>query len=69
MKIELILLLYDELIGGKAVSRKEFCAERGVSERTFYRYVREISLFLRECKPAYVIDVAAGSGTYYLKKV
>lgn len=45
MKIESILLLYDELIGGKTVSRAEFCAEYSITERTFYRYLREITAF------------------------
>lgn len=45
MKIESILLLYDELIGGKTVSRAEFCAEHSITERTFYRYLREITAF------------------------
>ena len=47
MKIELVLLLYDELIGGKTVSRTQFCAEHAIVERTFYRYLREITFFLR----------------------
>lgn len=45
MKIELVLLLYDELIGGKTVSRTQFCAEHAIVERTFYRYLREITFF------------------------
>ena len=69
MKIELILLLYDELIGGKVVSRKEFCAGHAIVERTFYRYLREITSFLRAHKPSYIVDVSEREGTYFLKKV
>ena len=45
MKIELILLLYDELIRGKTVLHKEICVKRKVSERTVYRYVHVITVF------------------------
>ena len=69
MKIELILLLYDELFGGKTVSRKKFCAEHSIVERTFYRYLREITSFLRAHKPSYIVDVSEREGTYFLKKV
>lgn len=69
MKIELILLLYDELFGGKTVSRKEFCAEHSIVERTFYRYLREINLFLRAHKSSYIVDVSERKGAYFLKKV
>lgn len=69
MKIELILLLYDAFIGGEAVSRRDFCAAHAISERTFYRYIREVSVFLRAHKPDRVVDVAEPEGKYYLKKI
>ena len=69
MKIELVLLLYDELIGGKTVSRTHFCAEHAIVERTFYRYLREITFFLRAHKPSYIVDVSEREGIYCLKKV
>ena len=69
MKIELVLLLYDELIGGKTVSRTRFCAEHAIVERTFYRYLREITFFLRAHKPSYIVDVSEREGIYCLKKV
>lgn len=68
MKIELILLLYDALICGGNIVRKNFCAEHSLSERTFYRYMREISIFFRAHKPEYIIDIAEWKGQYYLKK-
>lgn len=68
MKIKLILLLYDVLIGGEVVSRKEFCDEHKISERTFYRYMNELSLFLREWKQEYFVDVKEPEGMYFLKK-
>lgn len=46
MKIEIILLLYDRLICGGRVGRNAFCAQFGISERTFYRYIRKINDFL-----------------------
>ena len=69
MKIELILLLYDALVGGKMISRAEFCAEHSIVERTFYRYLREITVFLRAHRPSYIVDVAGREGVYFLKKV
>lgn len=47
MKIELILLLYDELIRGKTVLHKKICVKHKVSERTVYRYVHVITVFFR----------------------
>ena len=69
MKTEVILLLYDEFIGGKKFSRAEFCAEHSIVERTFYRYLREITVFLRAHRPSYIVDVAGREGVYFLKKV
>lgn len=69
MKTTLILLLYDMLLGGKAVSRAEFCEEHSLSERTFYRYLREVSAFLRTYKADCVVDMADREGRYFLKKV
>ena len=68
MKIESILLLYDELIVGKTVSRAEFCAEHSITERTFYRYLREITAFLRAHNSSYIVDVSERKGAYFLKK-
>lgn len=69
MKIELILLLYDALVGGKMISRAAFCAEHSIVERTFYRYLREIAGFLRAHKSVYIVDVSEREGAYFLKKV
>lgn len=67
MKIELILLLYDALLGGEGVLRAEFCTENSISERTFYRYIHAISAFLRRYKANCVIDILQEQGKYYLK--
>ena len=67
MKIKLILLMYDVLIGGAVVSRKEFCGEHKISERTFYRYMNELSLFLREWKQEYFVDEKEPDGAYFIK--
>ena len=69
MKAELILFLYDEFTGGKKISRAEFCAEHSIVERTFYRYLREITVFLRAHRPSYIVDGAGREGVYFLKKV
>lgn len=69
MKIEIILTLYDLLISGKKVSRQSFCVQNNISERTFYRYMREISSFLRKRRPKYMVDFSEREGLYSLKKI
>ena len=68
MKIQLILLLYDMLLGGKKVVRKEFCARNNVSERTFYRYIKEVALFLMHNKPGMLLGVAEPHGEYFIEQ-
>ncbi len=68
MKIEIILLLYDRLICGGRVDRNAFCAQFGISERTFYRYIREINDFLRWHKSDYVVDLCGKNHEYYMRK-
>lgn len=68
MKIELVLLLYDTLMRGGNVVRADFCMRYAISERTFYRYLKNIGNFLREYCSEYVIDVVEPEGKYYLKK-
>lgn len=67
MKIELILLLYDTFLNGEVISRSEFCAVHYISERTFYRYIRTLSAFLRAHKSSFVLDVLEPQGRYYMK--
>ena len=68
MKNEFLLWMYDTLIGGQVVERKLFCAENKISERTFYRYMRAISVFLIRHKSDLVVDVREPMGEYYIKK-
>lgn len=68
MKTQLILLLYDTLLFSKRVLRREFCDENSISERTFYRYIKEIGLFLMHNKCNYIINVDETTGVYYLEK-
>ncbi len=68
MKIQTILLLYDALMRGETLSRTEFCALHKISERTFYRYMREISRFLRQYRPDCIVDIMRDEGKYFLKK-
>lgn len=69
MKIQLILLLYDELLMGKSIERSEFCGEHKISERTFYRYLHEITDFLRTYGQAYIVNVREPNGSYFLNKI
>ena len=66
MKIEVVLLLYDALMRGERISRRtEYC----ISERTFYRYMREVTDFLRKYKPEYVVDLSRSDSEYFAVKL
>ena len=65
MKTELVLLLYDSLFEEEYVSRLDFCARFAISERSFYRYIRDISWYLRKYKCSYFIDVKEPEGKYF----
>ena len=67
MKLECVLLMYDMLLQNESLTRSTFCKERHITERTFYRYIGEISDFLKKHKPRYFIDVCYPSGVYVLK--
>ena len=69
MKIENILCIYDALVSGQKIVRNTFCAKFCVSERTFYRYMREISDFVRKHRAEYVVCVSERDGVYSLKKL
>ena len=69
MKTQTVLALYDALMSGKKIFRHDFCVSFGVNDRTFYRYMREISAYLRQAHPDYVVDVAPREGRYFLKKI
>lgn len=69
MKIENILYIYDALLGGQKIDRNTFCAQFKISERTFYRYMREINAFIRQYKPECVVDVQEPAGEYFIKIV
>ncbi len=68
MKTQIILSLYEELNSGKTVQREEFCKNHFISERTFYRYVLEISSFLMKNKSKKVLYTKEGKGEYYFMK-
>lgn len=69
MKTELMLFLYDALLEGQNVRRVNFCREHDISQRTFYRYIRELTDFFRRHKPDYVIGISDDGGEYFLNKV
>lgn len=69
MKIESILYIYDALLSGQRIARNAFCAQFKISERTFYRYMREINAFIRKYKPECVVDVQEPAGEYFIKIV
>lgn len=69
MKTQLILNIYDVLCSGRGVDRKQFCADNCISERTFYRYIKEINIFIMHAKPNFVLNVDEPVGHYYLQKL
>ncbi len=68
MKTQNILTLYDTLLCGAMVEKKSFCTQKGISERTFYRYIREINIFIMHCKRDVVLRVDDPYGLYYIAK-
>ena len=50
------------------VEKKSFCTQKGISERTFYRYIREINIFIMHCKRDVVLRVDDPYGLYYIAK-
>ena len=69
MKTQLILMLYDLLYSGKSVERHSFCSDNGISERTFYRYIKEINIFIMRTKRHCVLQVTEPAGLYYMEKL
>ncbi len=69
MKTTIILLLYDAFMSGETVSRAKFCKKHMIAERTFYRYLHELTEFFRSYKPVYMIDGSQIKGSYVLKNV
>lgn len=67
MKTAAVLEMYVRLKGGKTVDRQTFADEFGVSERTFYRYVREIRDFFAAKKEGKVVYYRK-SGAYALRR-
>ena len=69
MKTQLILTLYDMLCSDKGVDRKVFCKDFEISERTFYRYIKEINLFIMHTKRNFVLREEEPAGLYYIEKI
>lgn len=67
MKTQLILTLYDKLLSGERVDRRLFCSQNFISERTFYRYIKEINIFVMHRKRDAILNVAEPDGVYYLE--
>ena len=69
MKTQLILSLYDSLVQGEKIDRQNFCTKNAISERTFYRYIREISLFLMHSRHNAVLKMDDIDSIYYLELI
>lgn len=69
MKTEIVLAIYDKLLRCETIKRKSVCRAYKISERTFYRYIRDISLYLMSYRPDVVIDIREPDGEYYLRTI
>jgi predicted DNA-binding transcriptional regulator YafY len=53
-KCNALLYLYEHLISGNVAKKKELCEKFDVSEKTFYRYIKDLNVyFLNEDKDKY----------------
>lgn len=68
MKLNAILTIYDMLLGGDVIHREEICARCKITERTFYRYLKELNAYLRT-KHKKVALVSVGKGGYRFEKI
>lgn len=66
MKTNLVLLLYDKLMNDEQVVRRDFCAEHGISERTFYRYINDIEGHLLRSGRNLHVMVQEPKGEYFI---
>lgn len=64
MKTQIVLELFDELSKGEVIKRATFCEEHFITKRTFYRYVREIEIYLERRVPNKKVFVKEGVGEY-----
>ena len=66
MKVNLMLELFYTLISGKEVGKHAFCTKNGISERTFYRYMNDISCYLSHNTTDFVLTCERKTGVYFL---
>ena len=69
MKTQLVLTLYNLLLFGERIDRKIFCQSNQIAERTFYRYIKEINIFIMHAKQNYVLMVDEPDGVYYFENI
>ena len=69
MKTQLVLTLYNLLLFGERIDRKIFFLFIQISERTFYRYIKEINIFIMHAKQNYVLMVDEPDGVYYFENI
>ena len=65
-KTFLVLSIYDSLVSGKEVTRKEFCERENISERTFYRYMKNVSDYINTTDRANDFSLRETDGIYRL---
>ena len=66
MKTFLVLSIYDALVSGKEITRKEFCERENISERTFYRYMKNVSDYINATDRANDFSLRETDGIYRL---
>lgn len=68
MKLNAILTIYDMLLGGGVIHREEICARCKITERTFYRYLKELTAYLHTTHKKVAL-VSVGKGGYRFEKI
>lgn len=67
-KSEILLSLFYLLVTGKSVNKSAFCCDMHISERSFYRYLKEIKNFSIESCSGLELS-ADGDGNYALNRL
>ncbi len=68
MKLNAILTIYDKLTKGDIIIREEICARCNITERTFYRYIKELDGYLAKANKKKIV-VSTRNGGYRLEEL
>lgn len=55
MKLNAILTIYEKLTRGETILREEICARCNITERTFYRYIKELGKYFAKANKKMIL--------------